>query len=224
MKANSAVEDYLKAIYRLQRSGAGAAAKDIGAAVGVSAASVTSMLKKLARLRMVEYTPYRAVTLTTGGEQAALEIIRHHRLLELFLQEILGYSLSEVHGEADRLEHTISEELEERIAQLLGNPSHDPHGEPIPNRQGLMRERRQLPLAELAPRRLAVLTALEEMTPEQLDFLEEIGLVPRAEVTVEERRPVQGTLVLGLAGGRRETLGLELAARIMVAHPEEEEP
>ncbi|MCS7251081.1 MAG: metal-dependent transcriptional regulator [Anaerolineae bacterium] len=130
------MEDYLRAIYILAEREGTVTTTRLAEYLNVAPPSVTGMLKKLARLRLVHYTRYRGVTLTRGGRRIALEVIRHHRLLELFLMEALGYDWDEVHAEADRLEHAISEALEERIAAMLGHPAYDPHGDPIPTRSG----------------------------------------------------------------------------------------
>ena len=127
-----AIQDYLKGIYKLQQSGE-LSISSLAREQGVSAASASAMVKKLAALELLEHEPYRGFHLTDAGERVALEVIRHHRLLELYLAETLGLHVDHVHDEADRLEHVISEELEERIDRSLGFPTHDPHGDPIPN-------------------------------------------------------------------------------------------
>jgi DtxR family transcriptional regulator, Mn-dependent transcriptional regulator len=128
-----AIQDYLKEIYKLQAEGSPASVSALARRQGVSAASASAMVKKLAALELADHQPYGAVVLTPSGEQVALEIIRHHRLLELYLAETLGVHVDDVHEEADRLEHVISEELEARIDRALGFPTHDPHGDPIPD-------------------------------------------------------------------------------------------
>jgi len=133
-KTSEAIEDYAKAIYALSRQRQGPASNgDVAQRLGVAPATATAMLQKLDGLGLVEYVPYRGATLTAAGEKVALEVIRHHRLLELYLAETLGVSVDDVHEEADRLEHAISEELEARIDKALGYPTHDPHGDPIPD-------------------------------------------------------------------------------------------
>jgi DtxR family Mn-dependent transcriptional regulator len=127
------IQDYLKAIYWLQESDERPSISSLARVQRVSAASASAMVKKLAALELLEHEPYRGFHLTAAGERVALEVIRHHRLLELYLAETLGLDLANVHEEADRLEHVISEELEERIDRALGFPTHDPHGDPIPN-------------------------------------------------------------------------------------------
>ena len=128
-----AIQDYLREIYKLGVDGGRVSVTALAKRLGVSPASASAMVKKLAALDLAEHPPYRGVSLTPAGERVALEVIRHHRLLELYLAETLGLHVDEVHDEADRLEHALSEELEERIDKALGYPTHDPHGDPIPN-------------------------------------------------------------------------------------------
>jgi DtxR family Mn-dependent transcriptional regulator len=127
------IQDYLKGIYKLQEAGGKATVTALARDQGVSPASASAMLKKLAALELLDHEPYRGARLTAAGERVAVEVIRHHRLLELYLAQTLGLHVDAVHEEADRLEHVISEELEERIDQALGYPTHDPHGDPIPD-------------------------------------------------------------------------------------------
>ncbi len=128
-----AIQDYLKGIYKLQHDAGRTTITSIARDQGVSPASASAMVKKLAALELLEHEPYHGARLTSAGERVALEVIRHHRLLELYLAKTLGIAVDEVHAEADRLEHVISEELEERIDRALGFPTHDPHGDPIPD-------------------------------------------------------------------------------------------
>ena len=130
---SEAIQDYLKGIYKLQEAGGKATVTALARDQGVSPASASAMLKKLAALDLLDHEPYRGARLTEAGERVALEVIRHHRLLELYLAQTLGLHVDDVHAEADRLEHVISEELEERIDRALGYPTHDPHGDPIPD-------------------------------------------------------------------------------------------
>jgi DtxR family transcriptional regulator, Mn-dependent transcriptional regulator len=130
---SDAIQDYLKEIYKLGAAGDRVSVTALARAQGVSAASASAMVKKLAALDLLEHRPYRGVQLTPAGEQVAVEVIRHHRLIELYLAQTLGLGIDDVHDEADRLEHALSEELEARIDRALGFPTHDPHGDPIPN-------------------------------------------------------------------------------------------
>ena len=193
---SSNMEDYLKTIYELGESEV--KTQDVARALGVSAGSVTGMLKKLGDLKLVDYTRYRGVSLTPAGRLVALETLRHHRLIETYLAQALGYAWHEVHDEADRLEHVISEDFEERIARLLGNPAFDPHGDPIPSRDGVVPESKGQPLATLTTGTRATLTRTTNQDPEVLRYLGEHGLVPGRTVTVLQRAPFDGPLTLAL--------------------------
>src|SRR5215212_11988768 len=152
-RPSEAIQDYAKAIYALQQRGDGhpVATNDLADRLGVTPASVSAMLKKLADRNLVEHVPYRGVMLTAAGARVALEVLRHHRLLELYLAEHLGVPWDRVHEEAEALEHVISEDLEARIAAKLGHPTHDPHGDPIPSSELVIEEGDTLPLSELQP-------------------------------------------------------------------------
>jgi DtxR family transcriptional regulator, Mn-dependent transcriptional regulator len=193
-----AIEDYLKAIYELTASGESASTNDLASRLEITPASVTGMIKRLSSTEppLVEYKKHRGVILTAEGRSVALEIIRHHRLLELFLHETLGYTWDEVHEEADRLEHVISEEMEERIAQALGNPAHDPHGEPIPTRDLRLPPISDLPLSDLRPGQKAKIEWVDASDMELLRYLSTLCLVPKAEITVLEYSPYDQNLRL----------------------------
>jgi len=178
------IEDYLKIIYRLQRGEAAVTTNAIAGAMAVSPASASNMIKKLARLRLVEHTPYRGVALTPTGEKVALEVIRHHRLLELYLSQALGVSLERVHQEAERLEHVLSEDLEEKIAASLGQPTHDPHGDPIPGRDGTVHDPRYPLLSDLRAGQGGTIVRVSDRDPDVLRDLAEAGLLPGTEVRV----------------------------------------
>jgi len=189
-----AMEDYLKAIYKLQQPTGRATTTAIAEALEVAPASVTGMLKKLAALKLVDYQRHRGVRLTPAGERVALEVIRHHRLIELYLHEALGYSWDEVHDEAEALEHVISETFEERIAELLGHPTVDPHGDPIPTPAGAMPPQPCISLRELAVGARGEVVRVRSDDPALLRRLEALGLVPQTPVTLLARRPDEGTL------------------------------
>lgn len=192
------IEDYLKAIYELSRDEQRASTNQIADCMGITPASVSEMVKKLAETQppLVEYQKHRGVTLTVEGERIALEIVRHHRLLELFLYQILGYSWDEVHAEADRLEHVISEEFEERISAALGDPLHDPHGEPIPTRDLRMPEEADFPLADMRQGTRVEICRVRSSDAQLLRYLSERGLVPGARLAVQEHSPFDGNLLL----------------------------
>ena len=211
------VQDYLKAIYKLSTDGGEVTISAIAERLGVSAASVTNMMKKLADLKLVRHTPYQGVELTPAGRKVALEVIRHHRLLELYLSEALGYSWDQVHAEAEKMEHHISEEFENKIAASLGNPTRDPHGDPIPTREGVMREPLRRSLAEQpAVGHSATVRRVSDHSAEQLRYLGELGLRPDATFTVLERAPFNGPIRLRV-GKKEINVGNELAQQIYVA-------
>lgn len=215
-----AIEDYLKAIYHLSQEQPRASTNQIAAYMGVTPASVTGMLKRLAinDPPLVDYHRHHGVCLTERGQMAALEVIRHHRLLEMYLHERLGFAWDEVHTEAERLEHVISEELEERIAQALGNPSHDPHGEPIPARDLSMPPQLGIRLSALRPGQRAQVERVGDTSPELLRHLEGLGLIPQAEVEVLEHSPFDDTLRLQVNGQETSTvLGLRITHQIYVS-------
>jgi len=174
------------------------------------------MVKRLVALGLMTHQPYQAVALTAGGEAVALEVVRHHRLLELYLAEFLGVPWEAVHAEADRLEHHISEELEDRIADRLGQPSFDPHGDPIPTRDLVLPARALHPLADLVPGTGARVARVAQQEPATLRYLETIGLRPGALITLVSAVRSAGVVTLEVAGAQH-TIGVELAGRILVA-------
>lgn len=179
-----AIEDYLKAVYKLGHSGDAVTTNAVAERLGVSPASVTNMMKKLARLELVDYTPYRGVQLTRDGRKIALLVTRRHRLLELYLVRRLGMGLDAVHQEADRLEHALSEELAERIARSMGEPTRDPHGDPIPTREGAVEDAWHPMLADLALGQRGVVTHVSDRDAAVLRALAARGLLPGARIQV----------------------------------------
>src|SRR5512135_2824353 len=175
-KLSPPIEDYLKTIYLLREREGAASTTGIAAALEVTPASVTGMIKKLAELKLVRHTPYQGVELTKSGEKIALEMVRHHRLLELYLFETLGYTWDKVHAEADVLEHVISEEFEERIAARLGNPLVDPHGDPIPDEDGSFTALKERALLAMQPGESAQITHLNDTNSEMLRYAASLGL------------------------------------------------
>ena len=184
-------EDYLKAIYELSGSGEPVSTTQLARHLKVAPASVTGMLQKLALNRppLLVYTKHHGVTMTAEGRSVALEIIRHHRLLELFLYKSLGYSWDEVHDEADRLEHVMSDFLEEHIAEALDNPTRDPHGDPIPDRNLNLPPFSTTPLSQLRPGQKAVVQRVNNEDKELLRYLEGIGILPQARLEIQEFSP-----------------------------------
>ena len=213
------IEDYLKAIYDLSTTSGRANTNQIAERLGVTPASVTNMLQKLAATQppLVEYRKHHGVQLTSEGEKVALEILRHHRLIEMYLHQALGFSWDEVHAEADRLEHVISEELEERIAVSLGNPVHDPHGDPIPTRDLRLPSPTTLTLAQLRPPQHAIIQRVRDANPELLRYLSELGLTPEVRLTVLGYSPFDNNLRILVEG--QETpivLGDKITSQVFV--------
>ncbi|MBI4409545.1 MAG: metal-dependent transcriptional regulator [Gemmatimonadetes bacterium] len=210
-----AVEDYLKTIYMLSREEDRASTSSIADRLQIAAGSVTGMLKRLSEQGLVEHVPYYGASLTSEGEQEALRLIRRHRILELFLSEVLGYTWDRVHAEAERLEHAASDELIERMAQVLGQPDRDPHGAPIPGVGRTFEEPQYSTLAELEIGRAAVLRRVSDEDPAVLRYLGTLGVAPGVEVEVLERAPFRGPLRVRIAG-KQEFLGPELAGSLRV--------
>jgi DtxR family Mn-dependent transcriptional regulator len=195
------IQDYLKAIYELTRDGHAASTTALAARLGLEPASITGMVQKLAALRppLVGYRKHHGVRLTAAGRRAALEVIRHHRLLEAWLVETLGYSWDEVHSEAERLEHVISEEFEQRMAAALGHPARDPHGEPIPSADLVMPPDRSIPLVSLPAGKRGVVRRVDAQPAELLRHLQLLKLVPGATVEVREISPYDRVMRLRVA-------------------------
>ena len=213
---SSAIQDYLKGIYALESEGVRATTSALAERMGVSAPSATAMAKRLAELGLVERAPYRGVVLTPAGRRAALEVLRHHRLLERYLAETLGLPLEEVHAEADRLEHALSEELEGRIDEVLGYPTHDPHGDPIPSVELELPATEDRTLASLAPGARTTVTRVPDRDAELLRYLASLSLLPGAEVELHAAAPFGGPLTIR-AGKSEHAVSRELADRIRVA-------
>lgn len=192
-----AAEDYLKAVYKLQQTAPSASTSALAEELGRSAASVTNMVQALAQQGLLEYLKYRGVRLTPSGELAALRIIRRHRVLELYLIEKLGYTWDNVHAEAERLEHAASDDLIDRMARALGEPSFDPHGAPIPTREGEIVEHELTRLSDLPPATPAVIREVSDESAQVLRELASLGLFPGTELRVREgEAPGEGVLVV----------------------------
>ncbi|MDZ7773258.1 MAG: metal-dependent transcriptional regulator [Balneolaceae bacterium] len=216
MVLSQAVEDYLKAIYKLETEGEGASTTRIAEALDVSSASATNMVKRLAKMGLVNYRSYKGTSLSSSGRKIALEIIRHHRLLELYLLEVMGYSWDEVHDEAEKLEHHISEQFEDKIAELLDHPTHDPHGDPIPSKDGIMPVMDDTPLNEAGEGVTYIVTRVKNQDPEVLRYLEKIGLLPGVKVTIHEKAPFEGPVTLFIEESEQ-TVGRNLGEHIYLA-------
>ncbi|MEX2196771.1 MAG: metal-dependent transcriptional regulator [Thermoleophilaceae bacterium] len=211
-----AVQDYTKAIYSLERrSGSAVSTNALAERLGVSPASASAMVKRLDAIGMVRHEPYRGVRLTTKGMRVALEVLRHHRLLEAYLAEELGMPWDRVHKEAEVLEHVLSEELEQLISEKLGHPTHDPHGDPIPTAEGEIDEPDTRALDELEPGANAVFVRVSDQDPDMLRYLSERGIAPGVRVQVLGREPFGGPVRVRVKG-REHPLGSELARAMRV--------
>ena len=194
---SDAVQDYAKAIWSLsQRGGGPVSTSAIAERLDVSPASASAMVKRLEALGLATREPYHGVKLTRAGSRVALAVLRHHRLLELYLAEALGMSWDRVHEEAEVLEHAISPELSELIAAKLGDPTHDPHGDPIPTREGTIEERPTESLADLDPGARGLFVRVSDSDPEMLRYLAERGIAPGDRFEVLERQPFEGPLTI----------------------------
>ena len=215
-RTNEAAENYAKALYELQARGKKAVGtKAVAMRLGVTPASASGMLKRLADEGVVEYEPYHGARLTPEGERIALEVIRHHRLIELFLAEVLEMPWDRVHTEAEVLEHHISEELEELIAAKLGQPVRDPHGDPIPDRDLEVTVEDSVPLSELEPGEHGVFERVSDSDSSMLRYLAEREIQPGDRLLVQSREPFGGPLMVEIAG-RTHSLGAQLAESIRV--------
>jgi DtxR family transcriptional regulator, Mn-dependent transcriptional regulator len=193
-----AVEDYLKAIYRLQQDGSAAMTNAIAERLGLRAASVTAMLQQLSEQGLADYTPYRGAFLTETGTAAALRVIRRHRLIELYLHQHLDVPLERLHDEAERLEHSISLYLEEKIAAKLGNPSFDPHGDPIPSSTGELPSQDLISLYEAPLNVPATVRHIPDDNPDMLRYVVSLGIIPGVVVKVTRREPFDGPAYLSV--------------------------
>jgi DtxR family transcriptional regulator, Mn-dependent transcriptional regulator len=211
-----AVEDYAKAIYTLQsRSEQPVSTNALADRLGITPGSVSAMLRKLDELGLITHLPYRGVRLTPAGRRIALEVIRHHRLLESYLADVLGMPWDRVHAEAEVLEHVLSDDLEELIAAKLGNPTVDPHGDPIPNAALELEELDTLRLETLQPGDEGVFVRVSDSDPEMLRYLAERGIAPGERFAVRDRQPFGGPLFVAFEGGEH-AIGGQLARAMRV--------
>jgi DtxR family Mn-dependent transcriptional regulator len=210
------VEDYLKTIYELEADGGTAGTNEIAAALRIAAPSVSGMLRRLAAQGLVTHEPYKGVQLTREGRRAALRTIRRHRVIEAYLTQALGYPWDRVHDEAERMEHAASDELIDRMAAAIGEPATDPHGAPIPTRDGtLTAEPRLTTLAELGDGQAATIARVGDRDGERLRYLATLGITIGTQVEVVSREPYGGPITV-LIGAKRRIIGPELAGHILV--------
>jgi DtxR family transcriptional regulator, Mn-dependent transcriptional regulator len=213
--ASSNVEDYLKAIYNLAADSEAASTSAIADSLGVAAGSVTGMLKRLSDQGLVEHVPYYGARLTGSGEEQAIGLIRRHRILEMFLVQVLGYTWDRVHEEAEKLEHAVSDELIDRMAQVLGFPAADPHGAPIPETGRAFVDRKYPTLDKLDVGCSAVLRRVRDEDPAALRYLAELNMKPGAELTLTDRGPFNGPLYVRV-GDQDHIVSPELAQNVQV--------
>jgi DtxR family Mn-dependent transcriptional regulator len=216
---STSVQDYLKAIYRLTAGGEAATTNLIAEEIGISPASVTVMVQRMAKLEppLVEYKKYQGVFLTEQGRLEGLHVIRRHRLIELFLVEQLGYSWEEVHAEAEKLEHSASEKFVDRLAELLGNPAFDPHGDPIPDKNLQIPVSHTVELASIQSGERVIVRQIESSDASLLTYLKGVGVYPGVRLEVTRLEPFDHTMQLKLLEtGREAVFGPEVAGRIHV--------
>jgi len=207
-------EDYLKAIYGLGAEGGPVQTSAIADVLDVATASVSGMLKRLAEARLLQHVPYRGVQLTPAGRDAALRVVRRHRVLESYLTSQLGYDWDSVHDEAERLEHAVSDELIDRMARALGNPLYDPHGAPIPTRSGEIKETNHVPLTEIDVGVRAEFRMVSDRDAERLRYIASLGLTLGSEIEVVDRQPFHGPVTIRVRGSATQIIGHELAASL----------
>ncbi len=217
---SQSIEDYLKAIYKLGRNDDRVTTSAIAERLEVSPASVTNMVKKLAEMNLLTHEPYRGVALTGAGEKIALETIRHHRLLELYLAEALSIPWDRVHAEAEKLEHVLSDELETAIANALGDPLTDPHGAPIPTLEGRLEESEHTLLADVQTGDTVIIRQVNDEDAAKLRYLGTLGLFPDTAVEIVHVAPFEGPLTLRV-DDEEHIVGRELARHVFVVHSSE---
>ena len=222
------VEDFLKAVYHLQQEGGSAATTRLADELGIAPSSVTDMIKRLACIKddgidcqdmpepLLEYKPYHGAKLTEAGEHVALKVIRRHRLIELLLYRVLGYSWDEVHQEAEQIEHSVSPLFVERLAEALGNPDLDPHGDPIPDESGALPSSELVSLSSLKVEEGGTIVQIRHQEPETLRSLAQLGLVPGEALTVTDHNALTDTVTLRLHAGKTEVISTRVAEMIAV--------
>ena len=215
VRASSSVGDYVKAIWEISGSGV-ASTKEVAARLGISSASVTNMFGRLQEMGLVEYERYRGASLTNVGLAEALRLVRRHRLIETFLLEHLGYSWQDVHEEAERLEHAVSDEFTERLAELLGHPGRDPHGDLIPAADGTLVPERLSTLSDAGAGQRVRIVKVGNESVEVLNHLGERGLIPGRILSVKEVRTLDGVVAVEDEGGEEHSLGESLARAVFV--------
>jgi DtxR family Mn-dependent transcriptional regulator len=216
---SGSIEDYLKTIYELEQEGSPAQTSAIAEALSVAPPSVSGMVKRLSEVGLLRHVRYRGVQLTEQGREAALNLLRRHRIVESYLTSKLGYDWDSVHEEAERLEHAVSDELIERMAMALGNPRYDPHGAPIPSKDGLVEQTEYIALTEVSVGDMAELKMVSDKDPARLRFIASLGLKPGVTFEVKARQPFRGPTTVRTVGppAREQVIGHELAEMLLCA-------
>ena len=214
-------EDYLKAIYELERSGNAAGTNEIAAQLAIAPASVSGMVRRLAEQGLIEHERYHGVRLTDAGRRAALRTLRRHRIIEAYLAQALGYAWDRVHDEAERLEHAASDELIDRMAAAIGEPARDPHGAPIPTREGAVDEPELTSIDELGVGERARVRRVSDRDGDRLRYLAELGMTPGTTFEIVERAPFEGPITVRLENGSARSVGRALARQVLVEPPGE---
>ncbi len=210
------IEEYLEALFHLQEEGEAVSTKALAEQLSLKPASVSEMVKKLAELNLVKHKPYRGVTLTKNGQKAAASLVRRHRLSERFLADMLGVPWDELHDEACKFEHVISDKVEDKLLEALGNPTTCPHGNPIPTADGKVAAEDARSLAELTARATGKISKITNESPEFLQYLADLGLMPDVDIVVEEVAPFGGPIIVK-ARGAKYALGKQVAEHIYIS-------
>jgi DtxR family Mn-dependent transcriptional regulator len=210
IKLSESVQNYLKVIYKLETEKNEATTSEIAYELNISSASVTGMLKRLASMKLVNYSSYKGVSLTDDGYKIALEVLRHHRLLEAYLRDSMGFQLARLHDEACKLEHYVSDEFIEKVTAILGDPDFSPLGHPIPRRDGEIPLQDNISLIDLKPVISGVISSIDTRNNELINYLDQIGLIPGKKITLHEIAPFYGPIVINLEGNNL-SIGYEVA-------------
>lgn len=212
---SESIQNYLKVIYKLEQEFEEASTSDIAKELNISSASVTGMLKRLSAMKLVNYNSYKGVTLTDDGKAIALEVLRHHRLIESYLRQSLGYKLAKIHDEACKLEHYVSEDFIDKITNILDDPQFDPCGHPIPRKDGQIPYKDEVPLIEQEPIISAVISSIKDENIELLNYIDQVGLLPGTRITMLEKSPYFGPIRLSV-DDREVSIGHEVGKLILL--------
>jgi len=215
MMISASVEDYLKAVYYLQEETGEVSTSKLSELLNIQPASVTGMVKRMAGMNLLLYKPYRKIKLTAKGRREALKILRRHRLIELFLVNIMGLPWNRVHDEAEKWEHVVSDYVVERMEQLLGHPSHDPHGAPIPNKSGTIKRNKSISLAECPVSAEGIVAEVDDKDADLLHYLEQIGIRPGIKLKIASVESAGGVITI-IIGGKKRIISKKAANKVYI--------